>query len=122
MVKTVAEVACDIELSKFLPPKLSRFYTSDHAEAVKEYEQQKEAHKEAMREIQDESQEDVYKRQPIDRIVFEHIAFRWSESDIAGNRLFPHRTDFLYSQSSGALFFGLLLQGLQLFLLSLIHI
>lgn len=58
LVKTVAEVACDIELSKFLPPKLSRFYTSDHAEAVKEYEQQKEAHKEAMREIQDESQED----------------------------------------------------------------
>ena len=39
LVKTVAEVACDIVLSIFLPPKLSRFFTSDHAVAVKEYEQ-----------------------------------------------------------------------------------
>ncbi len=54
LVKTVAEVACEIELSKFLPPKLSRFYTLNHTEAVKEYEQQKEAYKEAMREIQGE--------------------------------------------------------------------
>lgn len=59
LVKTVAEVAYDVELSKFLPPKLSRFYTADHAEAIKEYEQQKEAHKEAMREIQVEDQEET---------------------------------------------------------------
>ena len=58
LVKTVAEVAADVEQSKFLPPKLSRFYTADHAEAVKEYEQQKEAHKIAMREIQPEERQD----------------------------------------------------------------
>ena len=58
LVKNVAEIACDIEISKFLPPKLSRFYTSDHTEAVKEYELQKEVHKEAIRRIQEESQKE----------------------------------------------------------------
>lgn len=52
LVKTIAEVARDVESSKFLPPKLSKFYMTNHAEAVKEYEQQKEAYKEAMKEIQ----------------------------------------------------------------------
>ena len=74
LVKTVAEVAHDVELSKFLPPKLSKFYTADHTETTKEYEQQKEVHKEALREIQAEGQVD--KTEPQNKetdILVEHL-------------------------------------------------
>ena len=58
-------------------------------------------------------------KNPIDRIILECAALGWGQSDIAGDRLFPHGADFLYGQGGGALFFGLLLQGLQFLLLFL---
>lgn len=58
LVKTVAQVADDVERCKFLPPRLSKFYTADHTEAVKEYEQQKEVYKEALKELPSEIPEE----------------------------------------------------------------
>lgn len=58
LVKSVTEVAHEIEQSKFLPPKLADFYTADHAESIKEYQQQKEAHEEAMQAIHAKAHED----------------------------------------------------------------
>ena len=58
LVKTVAKVADDVERCKFLPPRLSKFYTADHTEAVKEYEQQKEVYKEALKELPSEIPEE----------------------------------------------------------------
>ena len=37
-------------------------------------------------------------KNPIDRIILECAALGWGQSDVAGNRLFPHGADFLYRQ------------------------
>lgn len=69
LVKTVAEVAHDIELVDGLPPKLSTIYTSNHIDAVKKYDQQKEIDKEVMREIQEEDQEEITEAQNKDQEI-----------------------------------------------------
>ena len=63
LVKTVAEVARDIAQSKFLHSQLSKVYTVDHAEVVKESGKQKEDYKGTMRKIQVEEQEEKAKTQ-----------------------------------------------------------
>ena len=63
LVKTVAEVARDIAQSKFLHSQLSKVYTVDHAEVVKESGKQKEDYKGIMRKIQVEEQEETAKTQ-----------------------------------------------------------
>lgn len=51
LVKTVSEISEDIEQSKFLPPMLSRFYTSNQGEDQIKFEEQEVAHKESMKEL-----------------------------------------------------------------------
>lgn len=51
LVKTVAEVTEEIESAKFLPPRLSGFYSTDSLAIQEVYEQQVAEHQEAMKEI-----------------------------------------------------------------------
>ena len=59
LVKTVAEVAEEIERAKFLPPRLSRFYSADHADIQETFAQQVAEHQEAMKEILPPQESDV---------------------------------------------------------------
>ena len=76
LVKTVDEVARDIELAETLPPKLSTRY---NAEAVKKYEQQKEVDKSVIRESQKKDPEEITEAQNKDQEIHKE-SFEYAEA------------------------------------------
>lgn len=123
LVKSVAEVAQDIEQSNFLPAKFSSAYTARHAEEVKEYGRQRKAQEKAVTALHPagqndksnlqneeaeggaveqptpESSESLHEKEPAER----EISILFGQDQNTGKSLFwyPGNTDQVFHTNTG---------------------